>query len=232
MWFAIFDFQFDKQEFLKNSKLYEIGLKSKCYGTKVFWQWFSLGALQACVLLYICLYAEEVSLKSDGSVANLWPSGVLIYTGVVLIANFKIQLAFNNVNIFGVILVILSVLLFVLFVLAESAPSLKLWQMIGVFPQVFGDPISYFALAFLLLFVYAFDVVAGYFGDIIDQREAKKESVHVVTFEADYTPIEDARMDYPYEEKHTGYAFSEENHANPNLQAQVRKVTTKRLSQS
>jgi phospholipid-transporting ATPase len=37
IWFAIFDFQFKKETFMENPKLYEIGLKHKCFGTKVFW---------------------------------------------------------------------------------------------------------------------------------------------------------------------------------------------------
>jgi len=57
VWFAVFDFQYQKEEFLKNSKLYRIGMQDRCFGTKVFWQWFSLGALQAFIVMFMCLYA-------------------------------------------------------------------------------------------------------------------------------------------------------------------------------
>lgn len=44
VWYAIFDFEHDKPTFLANPKLFDIGLKNKCFGTKVFWLWFISGA--------------------------------------------------------------------------------------------------------------------------------------------------------------------------------------------
>jgi magnesium-transporting ATPase (P-type) len=45
MWFALFDFEHEKEEFMKRPKLYEIGLKNLCFGTKIFWSWIIYGAL-------------------------------------------------------------------------------------------------------------------------------------------------------------------------------------------
>jgi magnesium-transporting ATPase (P-type) len=56
MWFATMDYQYERVELLSNTKHYEIGLKDKCFGTKVFWQWLSLGALKALMLTWICFY--------------------------------------------------------------------------------------------------------------------------------------------------------------------------------
>lgn len=42
VWYALFDYEHDKEELLKNPKHYEIGIKHKCFGTKVFWYWVSL----------------------------------------------------------------------------------------------------------------------------------------------------------------------------------------------
>ena len=87
VWFAVFDFEYEKSAFLTNSKYYAIGLYDRCFGTKVFWQWFSLGAFHALVLMYICIYSQESTLWSDGSMTSLWTSGSLVYAGVVIIAN-------------------------------------------------------------------------------------------------------------------------------------------------
>jgi hypothetical protein len=57
VWFAVMDQQYEKEEFMKRSRHYRIGLQDKCFGTKVFWQWFSLGAFKAFILMYICLFA-------------------------------------------------------------------------------------------------------------------------------------------------------------------------------
>jgi len=43
MWYAVFDFEYEKSYLLSNPKTYEIGLSGRCFGTKVFWYWFSYG---------------------------------------------------------------------------------------------------------------------------------------------------------------------------------------------
>jgi magnesium-transporting ATPase (P-type) len=175
VWFAIFDFQYEKSEFLTNSKLYVIGLKNRCYGTRVFWQWFSLGAFQAFILLYICLYSQEVTIQSDGLQSTLWPSGVLIYAGVVIVANFQLYLAFNNISPFGVTLVLLSVACFLGFLAIESMQAIGIESMIGVCKMVLSNPLSYFAIAFLLIFVYGFEVVSGMIGQHMIRNQEKLE---------------------------------------------------------
>jgi phospholipid-transporting ATPase len=59
VWYAIFDYQYDKKTFLTNPKLYEIGLKNLCFGTKVFWLWFINGAFSALIIMYIGLYCID-----------------------------------------------------------------------------------------------------------------------------------------------------------------------------
>jgi phospholipid-transporting ATPase len=45
VWYALFDYQFPKDLFLFDPKKYSIGLRGECFGTRVFWYWFSYGAL-------------------------------------------------------------------------------------------------------------------------------------------------------------------------------------------
>ena len=61
VWFAVMDTQFVKNDLLTNTKHYRIGLKDQCFGTAVFWRWFTLGAVKALILMYICLYAMDLS---------------------------------------------------------------------------------------------------------------------------------------------------------------------------
>ena len=39
-WYAMFDWQYSKQEFLDNPYLYKIGLKNKCFNSFIFWRWY------------------------------------------------------------------------------------------------------------------------------------------------------------------------------------------------
>ena len=40
MWFAVFDWEFKKEEFLINPKLYRIGLDDVFFNKWTFWRWF------------------------------------------------------------------------------------------------------------------------------------------------------------------------------------------------
>lgn len=44
VWYAIMDFQYSKRKLMTNPKYYDLGLKNKCFGTRVFWLWFINGA--------------------------------------------------------------------------------------------------------------------------------------------------------------------------------------------
>lgn len=40
MWFAVFDWEFSKEKFLSEPKLYRIGLDDVFFNKSVFWRWF------------------------------------------------------------------------------------------------------------------------------------------------------------------------------------------------
>lgn len=95
VWYAIMDFQYDKPTFLANPRLYDIGLKNKCFGTRVFWLWFSNGAFQALIVMFIGLYCVERGQDEEGLGNGLYLAGSVVYAGVVIIANMKILNSFH-----------------------------------------------------------------------------------------------------------------------------------------
>lgn len=40
IWFAVFDFEYEKEVLLRNPKLYRIGLDNVFFTPTVFWRWF------------------------------------------------------------------------------------------------------------------------------------------------------------------------------------------------
>lgn len=166
VWFAVFDFQFEKSQLLSESKHYKVGLNDKCFGTKVFWQWFSLGTVQAFVLMYICLYAQEVTVRPDGLASSLWVSGSLVYAGVVIIVNQKLLMDYNNYNHFGVFLIFLSILCYFLFLFLENLPIFGIEQILGIFSFMMTNPMSYFAILFMILYAYSEQRVLDYFSQL------------------------------------------------------------------
>ncbi len=45
MYYSVMIFQYDKDEYLKNPKLYKIGISAECFSTKTFWRWLIYGSL-------------------------------------------------------------------------------------------------------------------------------------------------------------------------------------------
>lgn len=53
MWFAIFDWEHSKEEFLKTPKYYRIGLDDVYFNKYVFWRWFFYAIWQGILLMAI-----------------------------------------------------------------------------------------------------------------------------------------------------------------------------------
>jgi phospholipid-transporting ATPase len=52
MYYACFDFEFEKEVFLKVPTLFKIGLKNECYSVKIF-AWYVVYALWHALVLYV-----------------------------------------------------------------------------------------------------------------------------------------------------------------------------------
>lgn len=87
MWFATFDFQKRKEEFLENPSYYSIGLKNELFNNRIFWRWIVYAAWQALFILLICFESFERTLSDHGQTSGLWSDGMIVYAGVVLVAN-------------------------------------------------------------------------------------------------------------------------------------------------
>ena len=66
MWYALFDFEYEKEDFMKNPKHYEIGLKEHCFGVKIFWGWILYAAVYALVLLFANFVVMSYALNEHG----------------------------------------------------------------------------------------------------------------------------------------------------------------------
>jgi len=90
LWYSLFDFEFEKEEFLRNPRHYIVGLKRLLFSNFVFWQWFAQGAFQSLCLLVICFGTQGMTTMSDGTNFDFWLNGQVLYFSIVLVANLKI----------------------------------------------------------------------------------------------------------------------------------------------
>mmetsp|Transcript_14486 Transcript_14486/g.10444 ORF Transcript_14486/g.10444 Transcript_14486/m.10444 type:complete len:167 (+) Transcript_14486:79-579(+) len=66
VWYALFDFEFEKEKLLTDPKLYRIGIEDACINTKQFWSWVAYGFWQGLLCLLLCFLPLEVALTQDG----------------------------------------------------------------------------------------------------------------------------------------------------------------------
>ena len=130
VWYALYDFQFKKEEFLTNSKHYSIGLNKECFSTKVFWNWVLYGFFHGLTLLMICLYCLEVTQNNTGSPSDLFTSGHFVYGGAVIIVTLNLANNMTSYHYIAYILCILSVMSFWVWLYLEN--------LFVFFKEVFG----------------------------------------------------------------------------------------------
>jgi len=152
MWYALFDFEYEKERFLKDPSLFSIGLKNACFGTRIFWQWFFYGAIQAFIVLNLCYYSNEYE-RYDGETVGLWVSGTLAYSAVVIAVNQKVLMNTHNVDLIQVVCVFGSILTFFFAVFVESN-VLFFADLTGVFKQMMIDSNTYFMLLLVIGIFY------------------------------------------------------------------------------
>lgn len=230
MWYALFDFEYEKSRFLEDPSLFSIGLRNACFGTRIFWQWFFYGALQAFIVLNLCFYSTEY-VRHDGETVGLWVSGTLTYAAVVIAVNQKVLMATHNVDLIQVCWVFGSILLFFFSVFVESN-VMFFKDLVGVFRQMMVDSNTYFMLLLVIGLFYVTEKLIQHADEALSKRD-KPSSGKRDHQESDAdiedllnlkTPIK--KMDQVFH----GYAFSQENNPNPELSKSVRKSTTRRIS--
>jgi magnesium-transporting ATPase (P-type) len=71
--FAIFDFQYEKEEFLKDPRLYKIGFNNELFGKKVFAKWFLTGMLYGAIIFAVGFMATD-SPDYNGLIVSSMPT--------------------------------------------------------------------------------------------------------------------------------------------------------------
>ena len=101
IWYALFDFEFEKEVFLSNPIFYSIGMHNTVFNLKEFWIWVFYACLQALMILMVCFYTAEDTIVDTGKTFNFWAGGHHVYMNCVLLANIiilKMQHAYTGFN--------------------------------------------------------------------------------------------------------------------------------------
>ena len=101
IWYALFDFEFEKEVFLTTPIFYSIGMQNTVFNMKEFWIWVAYACAQALMILMVCFYTAEDTIIEDGKNFNFWAGGHHVYMNCVLLANIlilKMQHAYTGIN--------------------------------------------------------------------------------------------------------------------------------------
>ena len=138
IWYCIFDFEHEKGVFLKEPRLYRIGMTHSLFGTGKFWQWFLHGGLQAGFLMLLC-FVSQGQTTYDGKPFDFWMSGQALYTCVVFLANAKILSDTHNFHLLGELVILSMLFCFLLsYYLMNLVP--RVIELFGTFSIVMTAP--------------------------------------------------------------------------------------------
>jgi phospholipid-transporting ATPase len=91
MWFALFDWQHQKDDFLKkqNSSWYSIGIRNERFDTKTFIKWVACGITEGLVIIFICFVSVEGihAVNQSGRMWDFWSGGCNVYWVCIFVAN-------------------------------------------------------------------------------------------------------------------------------------------------
>lgn len=107
IWFGIYDMDdFDKTKGGKPAKYYQ-GINNKLFSSFTFWKWITMGFGHAFLIFIFSFFFMGPSF-------DIWSTGTLVYSSVVLVANWKIVQYTKSHTFISTLIVFLSVFMYYL----------------------------------------------------------------------------------------------------------------------
>ena len=103
IWYALFDFEFERYEYMENPHYYSIGMRDITFNLQEFWIWFVYANMQAAFILFAVFVTSEDTVLPDGKTFNFWAGGHHVFMNCVLMSNIiilKMQHMFTGYNLF------------------------------------------------------------------------------------------------------------------------------------
>lgn len=112
MWYAIFDWEHDKQTFLDQPKLYAIGMHDVYFNWFAFWRWFGYAFWQGIVIAIIVLSTFNFAQLIDGQQGGIYIEGNYMFYVVIIVVNIKVLISSFQYTFWMLFWIIASVLFY------------------------------------------------------------------------------------------------------------------------
>jgi len=132
MLYGLLDEEYEADYLMKNTEHYKQGMFNELFNTYTFWRGVINGIIQAMIITLPTFYILENGnfLGSDGTTFHFWATGIVVFSAVVYVTNFKIFLVSNTLNVLQIVIIFGSILFYYLnFGLVSGyAPSFDIYE--------------------------------------------------------------------------------------------------------
>jgi magnesium-transporting ATPase (P-type) len=136
-YFAIFDKEYETEEYTKRPELYIQGICNKCFNNKIFWKNMILGYIEGLIITLFCCFLYEYNIEgyTDNDIISI---GEIVFSGVVIAINVKVLLRVCVIDFIIVALDIAGVALFyfTIFVFSTSDYEYILKPILFIFKEI------------------------------------------------------------------------------------------------
>ena len=105
MWYALFDFEFEREEYMNDPHYYSIGMENVIFNLQEFWIWFIYANIQALMVIAWAFYCPEDTILEDGKTIDFWTGGHHVYMNCVLLVNLIIIKMSHNFTGFNLVII-------------------------------------------------------------------------------------------------------------------------------
>jgi magnesium-transporting ATPase (P-type) len=93
IWFAVFDWEHEKETFLATPRLYKIGMDDVFFNTAAFWRWVFYAVWQGILLVYVIFFTFSAAEVQGGIQSGLVLEGNFVFYAIVVVVNVKVLIS-------------------------------------------------------------------------------------------------------------------------------------------
>lgn len=136
MWFAIYDFEFEKDRpahkkddssrdssyLLRNPLLYKIGMENECFTMELLGKWIGYAIYHSTLIYVTVLYllTKYDAYQPDGKDLGFWLAGHAVYGACIFVVNVLLLVRFHTHTLPGLFLSFLMFAAFFVFLCVEA----------------------------------------------------------------------------------------------------------------
>lgn len=196
-----FGSEFKQSNYLENHpEVYRQRLRHKIFTSTNFWIQSSAGAVHAYFLMLLGYSIFEFNfIEPDGYTSDIFLTGMLVFSGAVLINNIKVILISKSIYGFTILSIILSILAFPVSLWFFSHS--KKFDTFDYFNRLFSSGYSYLAIGLMLVCTSGFEIAISRYMDFSENEEfvSKKQKFineEMRRKEADADPKETKKVNF------------------------------------